>query len=373
MKIVDECLEKTLEELAENNANGFPADHSKRSYYDRYHSLSEKLHSDFHNQVVAGSMAVDGGVLTDHGSEHIKTVIQRAGRLLDHNETHPGNELTPYEIYILLTAIHFHDIGNIMGRTGHEKRIGDMMKAVDSHLGDETEKKCIKNIATVHGGNIDGDKDTISYLNMRDAINGKYVRPQLLAAILRFADELADDSLRANRVLQQLGIIPKESQVYHKYASCLHSVMVSSKEKLVELHFDVHVRDLTKTFGKKVGVRTKQVYLIDEILDRTLKAHLERTYCNRHMSPVVDIRKISVTIALSKENELPGQQLPKIAFRLEESGYPNMTVRKVYKACSELRDWEGTTGNLTGQTMNKWANKNLAATDKEGSDIAKSF
>ena len=52
------------------------------------------------------------GFLTDHGPEHVKTVARRAADLLHYPEpTFP--QLTPYEVYLLLLAIHFHDVGNL--------------------------------------------------------------------------------------------------------------------------------------------------------------------------------------------------------------------------------------------------------------------
>jgi hypothetical protein len=377
MKIVDRSLERTLETLAECNsaATGFPADHANRSYFDRYKALSDKLHADFHPNVMAGSMVVDGGVLTDHGSEHIKTVIQRASLLLDYEGIHGGAKLSPYEIYLLLTAIHFHDIGNILGRDNHAKKIDQMMDAVDSHLGDHAERKCIRNIAAAHGGEINDDKDTISYLSQSEPLYGQDVRPQLLAAILRFADELADDRLRANRILQTLRVIPKESEVYHKYASCLQSVMVRPEDKLVELCFEIHLNDLTKKFGKKIPGDTIEVHLIDEIFSRTVKMHLERMYCNRYMfptdqymSPIVDIREISVAIEFTKDNEHLGEQLPNIAYRLEERGYPRMDIEGLYQACPALNSWEEKAVKIDGAVLEKWAEGHLSNDAAQGGD-----
>lgn len=373
MKIIDSSLEKTLEHLAGDSSSvaGFPADHAKRCYYKRYESLSDKLHADFHSHVVVGAATVDGGVLTDHGSDHINTVIQRAGLLLDYEGSHPGYELSPFEIYLLLIAIHFHDLGNMLGREDHEKRIELMMGAVSSHLGDETEKKFIRNIAAVHGGEIDGDKDTISYLNLSEPVNGKDVRPQLLAAILRFADELSDDSLRATRILQALKVIPKESEIFHKYASCLHSVMVRHGDKLVDLCFNIHVKDLVVKFGKKEKDGTiSSVFLIDEIFKRTVKTHLERVYCSRHMFPAVDVRAVCVKIEFSKDNEHPGVQLPQIAYRLEERGYPQMKIEELHKACVSLQSWDGSDVDVNGDVLSNWADKILSQDKSKGADNA---
>ena len=86
MNIVDGDLEKTLKFLCENHSNELPFDNNTRSYFDRYSEMAGKLNRDFHDKILAGSSAFDGGMLTDHGPDHIRTVIQRAGAILDKSE-----------------------------------------------------------------------------------------------------------------------------------------------------------------------------------------------------------------------------------------------------------------------------------------------
>ena len=40
---------------------------------------------------------------------------------------HDYDKLSPYEAYLLLMPAHFHDVGNICGRQGHEKRIAEII------------------------------------------------------------------------------------------------------------------------------------------------------------------------------------------------------------------------------------------------------
>lgn len=367
MKLVNKSLEQTLAELAKTKPEGFPSGHSSHPYHKRYQSLSDKLHADFHNNVLAGQMIVDGGLLTDHGSSHIKTVIARAGLLLsDESNTF---ELSPYEIYILLVAIHFHDMGNILGREGHEKRIDELMEHVESHLGDSAEKRCIRDIATAHGGRIGKNKDTFAYLSQQEPIESCDVRSRLLAGILRFADELADDKDRANRILQRLGIIPDGSEIFHKYASCLQSVMIRPESKSVDLHFIVNINDFTRKFGKinSVTKRVSKVFLLDEILERTLKTHLERSYCNRVMAPFVDIKTIKVEISCTKKRQGIDEELPTISYRLEEKGYPTEPEDGIYSLDNGLANWHGTKKRINGKTFANHITK-ISKTNQEVSN-----
>lgn len=94
-----------------------------------------------------------------------------------------------------MCAIVVHDAGNIYGRAGHEKKLAEILNnQCDNIIPDAIERRVISRIAGVHGGKIKGSSDTISVLNKTNTVNGFEIKEQLLAAILRFADELADDA-----------------------------------------------------------------------------------------------------------------------------------------------------------------------------------
>ena len=359
MKIISKSLEKTLQHLAQTKADEFPFDHSKKSYWDRYSQLAAKLNSDMHTQVAAGSQAADGGMLTDHGPDHIQTVINRVACLLDDDKNE--NELSGYEIYLLLCAIHFHDLGNIKGRIKHEKIITDMMNEVSGFLGDATERKYIREIAEAHGGKVGNDKDTISHLESSATLFSHNVRLQALAGILRFADELADDLYRANSILLKLGSVPDSSLIYHKYACCLNSVVEAPAAKEIKLHYHINIDDFVKTFPKKIGSSENysQIYLLDEIFERLSKMYSESIYCNRFTTPIVDIRSISVDIMCLKDQEKLGEKLPRIKFTLREKGYPEEKSLSIHQLTDNLSNWDNTGSNLTGSVFAEHVKQNF--------------
>ena len=362
MKIIKSSLVATLEDICSNHPEQLPDAHRKQSYFDRYKQLAEKLDNDFHMHVVAGSAAADGGILTDHGSDHVQTVIKRVTALLDDPDN--SNALNGYEIFLLLCAIHFHDLGNINGRNEHEKRVSKMMKHVESHFGDNIEKLMIRKIAEAHGGRVNGDLDTIVYLDHKIPVFGIDIRPRMLAAILKFADEISDDSNRANRVLMELDAIPKKSLIYHKYASSLHSVMLRESCKSVELNYVVNINEMCETIPKlnPQTKKYKKVFLLDEIFERLNKMYLERLYCNRFMMPVAHVHSIVVMIKTTKVCEDIGEVLPKISFRLEERGYPELSKSGIYELSDELENWEKSGTRLTGKTFAK----SIAKLKKDG-------
>ena len=60
--------------------------------------------------------------LNNHGPEHIQKVIERAYCII----TNMTENLSEFETFILLCAIQIHDIGNILGRAGHERNLHEI-------------------------------------------------------------------------------------------------------------------------------------------------------------------------------------------------------------------------------------------------------
>lgn len=302
-------------------------------YSVRLSHVTGILNKEVHPHVGTGAALAGGGFLTDHGPEHIETVIQRASSLLAYpDDLFP--HFSAYEIYILILAIHFHDVGNILGRAGHENKHAQVMGQLDSVLGkDAVEKRAILQIASAHGGTINGDKDTISLLPTEEFILGYPVRYRALAALLRFADELADDSNRAARYVEDLGGIPKESQVYHAYAKSLHSVVVDLRSHIINLRYTFLKKDAMHKFGKGDD---DEVYLLDEIYDRTLKMHFERVYCMRFLKKIIQIDAIEVSIKVYEDDHSPLPCTDEIGYRLQEKGYPDTELVSLNDLCPSI-------------------------------------
>ena len=309
-------------------------------YYDRYRRINNYLNKEIHPNVNQGAMRNGHGWLTDHGIEHVTTVIRRAGELVASAES---IFLTPYEVYILLIAIHFHDVGNIFGRKRHEQNITAVIEELDHTLiGDDgIEIRMIRDIAMAHGGYADeakGDKDTIGKLRWERNPDINQPRVHLLAAILRFADELADDHTRTNRFLINRRI-PRESEVYHMYADRLRKVLIRTNDRRVSLRFELDTSHATRVYGKG----SKQVYLYDEIVSRSLKMHREHVYCLRFLQPYIYIDSIDIRVEISKNRFMDVVQV--IDYSLRQRGYPNRPTSL------QQIDIDPTVQGLTGQRL----------------------
>jgi hypothetical protein len=237
----------------------------KTDYVARYNAFADLVIKEVHPLVAVGVAAEDGYFLNEHGAPHVTCVIKRASSLIS-TET---CILSAYEVYILLVAIQLHDVWNILGRKCHEAQFRELTGRIDALLGDDSaEKRLIRQIAEAHGGTRNGDKDTIRYIVDEPVLN-QSVRARFLAGILRFADEIADDSQRISHFSIHVDAIPEADLLFHKYSSSLQSVIVDSKGKEIKLHYDLTQTDAQQQFLKD----SSKCFLIEEILRRNLKMH----------------------------------------------------------------------------------------------------
>lgn len=321
-----------LEEwLLEQPGSVFPGK-GKYDYHGRLLAATNYFVTKVHPYVELGSLMQDGLFLTGHGSDHVQTVIRRAGELVGDFVGRP-DRLTPYEAFLLIMAAHSHDAGLVLGRADHEKKAAEALAGLYGLFGnDMVEVRAFLDIARVHGGSVNGDKDTISRLTPSDFVYCEKVRYQYLAALLRLADELADDRERAAEVPLAMGLLPSASEVHHAYASHLHSVVVDHSQRAIRLHFDLTKAEAIRSFHKG----QKKVLLLDEIFSRTLKLHRERMYCMRFLRESIRLDTVMVNVDVFLSPQQFGPPVERIPYRLEERGYPETGKQSVHDICPEL-------------------------------------
>ena len=314
-------------------SNNFPYA-GKVNYYNRYVLIKEYLDNNIHPHIVTVTSKLDENIyLTDHGTDHINVVIHRISRLLNV----PDFQLSPYEVYLLLVATQLHDTGHIKsGREHHEKLSSQIIADLSKLIGEETvEKRMIWKIAEAHGGRkADGEKDKIDDLLGKDCLLSFPVRPQLLAALLRFADELADDFTRTSRYIISNKSVDKASEVFHYYASVLNSVEIDHIAHEVRINYSLDKDHIITQYGKPYKDKVKDVFLIDEIFERIFKMYLECLYCMRFIPYPIKIETIIAKIEFIEKNSLSDFRKP-IAIKLSQKGYPKIAATNLYELCPE--------------------------------------
>lgn len=303
-------------------------------------STFEKFIKKYHKNVDLGIAVSGDGLLTDHGPEHINSVMRHVVDIM----VDPWL-LTGYEIFILMYAIHFHDLGNITGRLEHEGKIGEVMKKMVDRLDlIPTERQVIRAIATAHGGYVDGDKDTIRYVDKSYTQGGAGIRPQVLAAVLRFADEVSDDLCRSDFE----GIdIPDVNKIFHAYSKSLTPISV--RGDTIKLTYSVSYEQTQKKIPGPKG----DIYLYDEILNRLEKMMIELEYCRKYSEGMIRITTLDIEIHIYKGEDEMKNVIP--PFRLTLQGYPdrNYANLEYYREKTEINQCKNIIKYDTGEELQK--------------------
>lgn len=303
-----------------------------------YQGYKSELTKWVHNSVNEGAAMNDGSFLTNHGNSHIATLIERASKLLnvekglelDRNDSEFG--LSPFELFLLLLSMHIHDAGNISGREKHEEKVKEIIDRLGAGVANQHELTWVYifDIAKAHKGEI------IDELPAEDYLHERKIRPQLLAAILKFSDELAENCFRADKLNLELNNIPEENLLFHIYADSLNSVVPESKLRTIHMRYFIKEKYLKEEYFIDKG-KNKRIYLLDYVYKRTIKTNAERIYCMKFLRPLINIDVIKVTINIMLAN---GQKRQK-GFEFYERIPRVHSTEEFVSMFPELLDWTG--------------------------------
>lgn len=297
---------------------------NREDYVSKYNELAKVFNTRIHPEIKTKILALEKeGYYNDHGIEHINMVIDRATKIIDTFHKNESNfMLSPYETFLLLVAIHLHDAGHLIGkRAEHATKVHELLHRSCGKMLTAAEKRTIGDIAKAHGGKEDPIGKVVD-----EHISNIEIRSKLLAAILRLADELAEDKSRAS--LELLGLdddlidepnthIDKHSEIYHRFSESFDSIRLEGTE--MKISFCVRKKNLKEEFERKKGEVVEKVFLLDEIYARTYKTFLETLYCNRFFPAKSRFDAIKVKIDLLTEFD---ETFRTISYTLKEEGYP---------------------------------------------------
>ena len=300
--------------------------HNNYDYITKYKEISNQFLKWIHSEVGIGNKENDSAFLTNHGKDHIETLIHRTTQLVGNS---PNCSLTPFEVFILLMAIHVHDVGNILGREDHEINARYIIERLDQGVvGQDTWIwDYIYQIAKAHKGK------QIETLTEKDYLHDVAFRPQFLAAIIKFADELSENFARASSINLELDNIPEESKIYHIYAQAINSIIPQPQSREIKMIYNIKEEYLSEEYLKE-GENT---FLIDEIYLRTLKTYSERVYCMKFMRPLINIDSIKVTLNIKLQN---GKRIQE-GYELRERGIENICMDQLFRICPKLKGKTG--------------------------------
>ena len=178
---------------------------------------------------------------TYHDGSHVINVLDIIFQLLD-----DAINIIEYEtLYFLCLSVLFHDVGLIYGRKEHQKKIGEIYnnaRGRDSIQICGNEKIIITKTVEAHSGKaIDNTNDTLKYLGKIPGYS-KIINIQEIAAILKFADELAEGGQRTSDYFIENNMYKKNAKIYHRYSQAYQSVIsVKDNRILITYHIILYL------------------------------------------------------------------------------------------------------------------------------------
>jgi hypothetical protein len=186
--------------IHEDKRDDFPSCDS--SYFSKYIKAKEIFQNGYYEEIdqSANSTETNGTVYTKHGIPHVRSLIQQVEKMIFFGEDSRTIRINGYESFLLLMSILLHDLGMFYGRKKHEKMCFKIINKHYKNIGiSREEADTIARISESHSeSDIHGRPvDTLISLKTLETSCGVQYRERMIAAILRFADEISDNDTRA--------------------------------------------------------------------------------------------------------------------------------------------------------------------------------
>ena len=216
---------------------------------------------------------------TDHSQPHIENVLDNVAQLLGPELPKKGHDhLNAADGYCLCLSVLFHDVGMVFGRRDHERNIVQVYNWVrkgEPKLSQE--RHIVMRAAGAHSGKTEtGSRDTIGDLSPTDHFKGECVHLQEIAAILRFADELAEGPQRTSAFMKDAFGYSKQASIHHRYAESTE-IHIDRKQGRIALTYDIEI-DTNKR--KQDELLNEMEELLNYVFQRIIKLDQERQYAS---------------------------------------------------------------------------------------------
>jgi len=298
-------IEIELDKKLKENFSHAPTDAEKYfSYYVK--ARSALLSEDIFNSI----RTIQKG-LSDHGENHIMNVLDNAYELLVNRKYDISSNrllgesiesLDSIQLYFICMLILFHDVGNLtVDRKKHHER--EVIREVYNHIRKferefDDEQVLIPEVASKHSGTAsDGSKDTIGELGTYPPhLFGAKIYTKKCAALLRFADELAEGPQRTSIFMNKYYKYPYETEsvIYHKYAE-ITRIDIDREHERICVRYNFQLKSVN---GEIKEEENKEfIELFDFSIKRLLKLEAERKYCRFPLKMQLDLSAIKPVIS----------------------------------------------------------------------------
>lgn len=243
---------------------------------------------------------------SDHTAKHVQDVQKNVNFILEsfYNPSKGIEAIKGINLYLLGMMVLYHDVGNIFGRDNHNHQ-DIIAKVYDDKFGNDSrflqERRIVTQAAQAHSGKaIDGSKDTLGDLPTVDNIDSYPVKPQEMAAVLRFADELAEGPQRTSQFMQKHHLYDSDSLVHHLYANTIN-VYIDRPGQRIALTYNFALKDVNEKLTNDQEEDFRE--LLAYTYHRIQKLDQERKYARHYSIYCADFKRTTVAINITKNGK----------------------------------------------------------------------
>lgn len=282
---------------------------------------------------------------TDHGATHVAAVMNSASELVKEKLSgKKRNSLTTLDIYLILTAILWHDVGMVISRAKHAELVYDMTWEMADFFPNPTVQGLVSQIANAHKGVAGLDDLSTDDLCTVEG-PAQHVNTALLAAVVRFADEISENHTRVS--LPILKQVPEDQKIFWLYAASIGSSIAQPDRHRVIIDYRFDADTVTqcwpdKDFPALWPEGNNKIPLLTYALGRLEKINNEREYCFKYFSSVAPIRDIEARFCITRQGKkVSGYENTSILIRgaaVASKGYPQTKIIKDFQR--EHPEWQ---------------------------------
>lgn len=215
----------------------------------------------------------------NHGRGHITRVLENLDHLLGPD---PLKHLFgPYELFLAMMAILYHDIGLLHERKGHEEISKTLLEGDtnDAYIINNIDKELIAAAVVSHSSSKDIAHECGRF-SPEEIIGVHRVRPAVIAALVRLADELDEDYRRADPILQRRLRLPPESDFFWRFCQRVRGVRPNLAAKRIDFNLALEAED-TMTVSPIPGGKVR--HFVAFCAEKLAKINAERVKVNAHL------------------------------------------------------------------------------------------
>jgi hypothetical protein len=268
-------IEKSLREAA-----------TETPFFAKYAVLKDRLLNNEYEHWGAGFSHGN-----NHGRGHIGRVLDKLGELLGGAAIESGI-ITPYELFLSMMAILYHDVGILRARKGHPDTSAEFLDFDDNeYIFDQRDKAIIRAAVVSHSSSKD-IADECSQFSEIEHIGSHDVRPRMVAALVRLSDELDEDYRRADPgVARKIGIADA-SQFYWAFSQRILGTRPNRQRREINIGVQFEAKDLNWI----LQVDGKWRLFVSAFAEKLAKINHERAYAGQFLPEALRFERLVVSV-----------------------------------------------------------------------------